>query len=83
MDPVIHNVDNYKPLKTVAYPQQITEEDKKQFKRFDIFRYNPTDGNHKSEYISYYIDLKKCGPMVLDALIKIKDEIDPTLAFRR
>jgi succinate dehydrogenase / fumarate reductase iron-sulfur subunit len=24
-----------------------------------------------------------CGPMVLDALIKIKNEIDPTLTFRR
>merc|ERR1712227_555474 len=28
-------------------------------------------------------DLKQCGPMILDALIKIKDEVDPTLAFRR
>lgn len=25
----------------------------------------------------------RCGPMVLDALIKIKDEMDPTLTFRR
>jgi succinate dehydrogenase (ubiquinone) iron-sulfur subunit len=33
--------------------------------------------------MSYYIDLKECGPMVLDALIKIKDEMDPTLSFRR
>lgn len=24
-----------------------------------------------------------CGPMVLDALIKIKNEVDPTLTFRR
>ena len=24
-----------------------------------------------------------CGPMVLDALIKIKNELDPSLAFRR
>ncbi len=31
----------------------------------------------------YTIDLDKCGPMVLDALIKIKNEIDPTLTFRR
>lgn len=27
--------------------------------------------------------LSRCGPMVLDALIKIKNEIDPTLTFRR
>lgn len=31
----------------------------------------------------YSVDLKKCGPMILDALIKIKNEIDPTLTFRR
>ena len=31
----------------------------------------------------YDIDLKTCGPMILDALIKIKDEVDPTLTFRR
>jgi hypothetical protein len=27
--------------------------------------------------------MDKCGPMVLDALIKIKNEQDPTLTFRR
>ena len=32
---------------------------------------------------TYYVDLDDCGPMVLDALIKIKNEIDPTLTFRR
>jgi len=31
----------------------------------------------------YDIDLGSCGPMVLDALIKIKNDIDPTLTFRR
>ena len=31
----------------------------------------------------YKVDLNTCGPMVLDALIKIKNEIDPTLTFRR
>ena len=31
----------------------------------------------------YDVDLKKCGPMILDALIKVKDEIDSTLSFRR
>ncbi len=52
-------------------------------KRFDIFRYNPGTGDHTSQYTSYYINLEECGPMVLDALIKIKEELDPTLAFRR
>lgn len=32
---------------------------------------------------SYVVDLNECGPMVLDALIKIKNEVDPTLTFRR
>lgn len=32
---------------------------------------------------TYEIDLNSCGPMVLDALVKIKNEIDPTLSFRR
>lgn len=31
----------------------------------------------------YSIDLNKTGPMVLDALLKIKNEQDPTLTFRR
>lgn len=31
----------------------------------------------------YKVDLDACGPMVLDALIKIKNEQDPTLSFRR
>ncbi len=34
-------------------------------------------------YDTFEIDLDDCGPMVLDALFKIKNEIDPTLTFRR
>ena len=32
---------------------------------------------------TYPIDMDECGPMVLDALLKIKNEQDPTLTFRR
>ena len=32
---------------------------------------------------TYFVDVDTCGPMILDALIKIKSEIDPTLTFRR
>jgi len=32
---------------------------------------------------TYDLDLATCGPMVLDALIAIKNHIDPTLTFRR
>ncbi|KJH51412.1 putative succinate dehydrogenase [ubiquinone] iron-sulfur subunit, partial [Dictyocaulus viviparus] len=33
--------------------------------------------------LKYDVNLDDCGIMVLDALIKIKNEIDPTLTFRR
>lgn len=57
------------------------EEGKRQ-KRFKIYRYDPDSGANP-RYDTYTIDLDKCGPMVLDAIIKIKNEIDPTLTFRR
>jgi succinate dehydrogenase / fumarate reductase iron-sulfur subunit len=51
-------------------------------KEFRIYRWNPDDGeNPRTD--TYRIDLDACGPMVLDALIKIKNEIDTTLTFRR
>ncbi|KAJ0230107.1 Succinate dehydrogenase [Hirschfeldia incana] len=51
-------------------------------KTFQIYRWNP-DNPSKPELQDYQIDLKDCGPMVLDALIKIKNEMDPSLTFRR
>ena len=51
-------------------------------KTFKIYRYDPVDGSNPY-WDTYQIDLDDCGPMVLDALFKIKNEIDPTLAFRR
>jgi len=54
----------------------------KSVREFHIYRWNPDDGENP-RMDSYEIDLDACGPMVLDALIKIKNEIDPTLTFRR
>ena len=54
----------------------------KNVKKFKIYRYNPDDSSNP-RIDTYLIDLDNCGPMVLDALIKIKSEIDPTLTFRR
>jgi len=54
----------------------------KRIKRFQIYRYDPDSGQNPHVDI-YEIDLDACGPMVLDAIIKIKNEIDPTLTFRR
>lgn len=51
-------------------------------RKFQIYRWNP-DKAGKPELEEYEINLKECGPMVLDALIKIKNEMDPTLTFRR
>ena len=51
-------------------------------KAFRIYRWNPDDDNNPS-MDTYEIDLDSCGPMVLDAMIKIKNEIDATLTFRR
>lgn len=51
-------------------------------KKFQIYRWNP-DSPSKPELKEFEINLKECGPMVLDALIKIKNEIDPSLTFRR
>ena len=49
---------------------------------FKIYRWNPDDG--KTQQVdTYFVDMDTCGQMVLDALIKIKSEIDPTLTFRR
>jgi succinate dehydrogenase / fumarate reductase iron-sulfur subunit len=49
---------------------------------FRIYRYDPDSGQNP-RYDTFEIDLDQCGPMVLDALIKIKNEVDPTLTFRR
>jgi succinate dehydrogenase / fumarate reductase iron-sulfur subunit len=49
---------------------------------FKIYRYDPENGENP-RLDTYEIDLDRCGPMVLDALIYIKNEIDPTVTFRR
>jgi succinate dehydrogenase / fumarate reductase iron-sulfur subunit len=51
-------------------------------KTFRVYRWNPDDGENP-RIDTFEVDLDSCGPMVLDALIKIKNEIDPTLTFRR
>ena len=49
---------------------------------FEVYRWNPDD-DEQPRVDEYTIDQATCGPMLLDALIKIKSEIDPTLTFRR
>jgi succinate dehydrogenase / fumarate reductase iron-sulfur subunit len=55
---------------------------KDSWQEFRVYRWNPEDGLNP-QLDTYWVDRSTCGPMVLDALIKIKNEIDPTLTFRR
>lgn len=56
---------------------------KKNLKTFRIYRWDPEKPNVKPFLQEYEVDLNSCGPMILDALIKIKNELDPSLTFRR
>jgi len=66
----------------VAAEPNVSEKPKR-MKTFEIYRWNPEKPNEKPYMQKYEIDLNDCAPMVLDALLKIKNEIDPTLTFRR
>ncbi|KAI0988193.1 hypothetical protein GJ496_012017 [Pomphorhynchus laevis] len=52
-------------------------------KTFQIYRYDPEQPDKKPALQDFKVDLSSCGSMVLDALIKIKNEMDPSLTFRR
>jgi succinate dehydrogenase (ubiquinone) iron-sulfur subunit len=52
-------------------------------KYFKIYRWDPEVPGQKPYIATYAVNLDECGPMVLDALLKIKNEQDPTLTFRR
>jgi succinate dehydrogenase / fumarate reductase iron-sulfur subunit len=51
-------------------------------REYRIYRWSPDDGENPS-IDTYYVDMDDCGPMVLDALLWIKNKIDPTLTLRR
>lgn len=57
--------------------------DDSRMKTFHVYRWNPDQPTEKPQMQSYQLDLNKTGPMMLDALIRIKNELDPTLTFRR
>lgn len=54
----------------------------KRKRTFKVYRWDPDDGGNP-RLDEYTIDLDKCGPMVLDALIHIKNNVDQGLTFRR
>jgi succinate dehydrogenase / fumarate reductase iron-sulfur subunit len=51
-------------------------------REFRVYRWSPDDGKNPS-IDTFYVDIDDCGPMVLDALLYIKNKIDPTLTLRR
>jgi len=51
-------------------------------KPFHVYRWNPDD-DENPHMDTFEVDMDSCGPMVLDALIKIKNEMDSTVTFRR
>ncbi|GAA5799483.1 succinate dehydrogenase complex, subunit B [Helicostylum pulchrum] len=78
----------FRTLQTSANSNMATVDDtitKKQprNKIFEIYRWNPDKPTEKPILQKYTVDLNSCGPMILDALIKIKNEQDSTLTFRR
>ena len=69
-----------KHTSTINEPAQSPEA---RTKTFHIYRWSPDTPTEKPKMQSYTLDLNKTGPMMLDALIRIKNEVDPTLTFRR
>ncbi|CUM67987.1 uncharacterized protein PRCAT00005701001 [Priceomyces carsonii] len=74
--PASKNVTALRGLATSAVPE-------KQVKTFQIYRWNPDTPEVEPHMKTYEVDLNDCGPMVLDAILKIKNEQDSTLTFRR
>jgi succinate dehydrogenase / fumarate reductase iron-sulfur subunit len=70
---------NSKVQKGTSYPAPAGA---KKPKTFQIYRWSPDDGQNP-RLDSYTIDLAECGPMVLDALLHIKNNVDTTLTLRR
>lgn len=51
-------------------------------RKVNVYRWDP-EGEGNPRVDTYEVDMDNCGPMVLDAIIKIKNELDSSLTFRR
>ncbi|CAF3578004.1 unnamed protein product [Fusarium graminearum] len=69
--------------RSMASVSEPAKEPESKLKSFQIYRWNPDTPSEKPRLQTYTLDLNKTGPMILDALIRIKNELDPTLTFRR
>ena len=54
----------------------------KTLKTVEVYRWE-RDSGKKPRIDKFFVDTEKCGPMVLDALTYIKNNLDPSLTFRR
>jgi succinate dehydrogenase / fumarate reductase iron-sulfur subunit len=70
---------NSRPTAGKSWPKP---EGASNLREFRVYRWNPEDGQ-KPRVDSYFVNMDDCGPMVLDAVLWIKSNIDPTLTFRR
>ncbi len=74
------NLPKNSKIKKGNYFKSKTES--KNIKKVNVYRWNP-EQNENPRVDTYEVDMDNCGPMVLDVLIKIKNEIDSSLTFRR
>ncbi|KAH8587020.1 succinate dehydrogenase iron-sulfur subunit [Bisporella sp. PMI_857] len=70
------------PTQTTTVKEPAADPDSK-IKTFHIDRWSPDEPSTKPRIQIYTLDPNRTGPMMLDALIRIKNEVDPTLTFRR
>jgi len=74
---------NSRPTEGKTWPRTWPKpEGARTLREFRIYRYDP-DNAANPRIDTFFVDMDDCGPMVLDALIWIKNKVDPTLTFRR
>ncbi|CAO3653767.1 unnamed protein product [Mucor fragilis] len=86
LNPLVRNLQTSASSSMASAAEPATTDISKKepnYKTFEIYRWNPDQPTEKPILKQYKVDLNACGPMVLDALIKIKNEQDSTLTFRR
>jgi succinate dehydrogenase (ubiquinone) iron-sulfur subunit len=82
--PALRGAGAPSPLARAAAPfSSVGGQSSENIKYFKIYRWDPEVPGQKPYTSTYPVDLDDCGPMVLDALIKIKAEQEPGLTFRR
>lgn len=80
---VTSSSSKFVPESKTSTVQEPTPSETPRTKTFHVYRWDPDHPSDKPRMQSYTLDLNKTGPMMLDALIRIKNEVDPTLTFRR